>query len=54
MDVVFHTASLIPITVDITDEDLHKVNVTGIQNIIKACKANSDGQTAQLLLRSAE
>jgi nucleoside-diphosphate-sugar epimerase len=41
MDVVFHTASLIPITVDITDEDLHKVNVTGTQNIVEACEANN-------------
>jgi nucleoside-diphosphate-sugar epimerase len=41
MDVVFHTASLIPITVDITDEDLHKVNVIGTQNIIEAGKVNS-------------
>ena len=41
VDVVFHTASLIPITVDITDDDLHKVNITGTQNIIEACKVNN-------------
>ena len=41
MDVVFHTASLIPITVDITDDNLHKINVTGTQNIIEACKVNN-------------
>ena len=41
MDVVFHTASLIPIAVDITDDDMHRINVTGTQNIIEACKVNS-------------
>ena len=41
MDVVFHTASLIPITVEITDDDMYKVNVTGTQNIIEACRVNS-------------
>ena len=41
MDVVFHTASLIPITVEITDDDMYKVNVTGTQNIIEACRVNN-------------
>ena len=41
MDVVFHTASLIPLTVEISDDDLHKVNMTGTQNIVEACQANS-------------
>ena len=41
MDIVFHTASLIPITVDITDDNMHKVNVTGTQNVIEACQMNN-------------
>lgn len=40
MDVVFHTASLIPVTVEITDDDMQRVNVDGTRNIIEACKEN--------------
>ena len=40
MDVVFHTASIIPVTVDITDDDMQRVNVDGTRNVIEACKEN--------------
>ena len=40
MDVVFHTASIIPLTIDVTDEDMYRVNVSGAHNVIEACKLN--------------
>ena len=41
MDVVFHTASLIPMTVAVTDDDMQRVNVDGTENIIEACRKNN-------------
>ena len=40
MDVVFHTASIIPLTIDVTDKDMYRVNISGAQNVIEACKLN--------------
>ena len=37
MDMVFHMASII---IDITDDDMQRVNVDGTRNVIEACKEN--------------
>ena len=37
VDVVFHCASLTPVSIRHADEDYHQVNVVGTQNVIKAC-----------------
>ena len=39
MDVVFHTASIVP-TVEVTDEDMNLINIVGTRNVIEACKEN--------------
>lgn len=41
MDVVFHTASLIPVSVEVTDDDMQRVNVEGTRNVIEGCKENN-------------
>lgn len=37
VDVVFHCASITPVTVRHTASDYHRVNVTGTENVIRAC-----------------
>ena len=41
MDVVFHTASIIPLTLEVTDDDMQRVNIEGVRKVIEACKLNS-------------
>lgn len=38
VDVVFHCASITPVTVRHTPTDYHRVNVTGTENVIQACR----------------
>ena len=36
MDVVFHTASIIPLTLEVTNDDMQRVNIEGVRNVIEA------------------
>lgn len=38
MDVVFHTAALLPFSIQNTSQDMEMVNIEGTRNIVAACK----------------
>ena len=38
MDVVFHTAAILPTVIGVTNDDFEQVNVQGTENVISACQ----------------
>ena len=38
MDVVFHTAAILPMVISATDSDFNDINLKGTKNVIAACK----------------